>query len=173
MDFGYTRDNTTLNRIGRVGNNDAYIENMVCQPTETPEICFWAIYDALEQEEKRRQNEGIENYNQLYIVCESQDRHATSQFVVNLNQLALAHGKNWNFFKVSKKTILAGVTIMKKFNLFLVDNPRFRIEQQNYVYREVKGEATNEPDPDSKFCDIWDGARYAFQHYFSYIIHVK
>ena len=61
---------------------------------------------------------------------------------------------------------------MKSFKLTLVRHPRFIVEQQNYCYAYQKGMPTNEPDPNSNFCDIWDGARYGFQHYFYWKLNV-
>ncbi|MFZ4798261.1 MAG: hypothetical protein ACOYMA_12265 [Bacteroidia bacterium] len=171
MDFGYTKDNTTLIRTGRSGM-DAYIEAMCCQPTKTPEITFNLIEPQLKKELARRKAEG-NNSDELWICCESQDTHGTETWVLSLNEIAYSKGLNWNFFKISKRSILAGVEIMLKFRLFLVEQKttssklsRFRLEQQNYMYKTVNGETTNEPDPNSKFCDIWDGARYGFQHNF-------
>jgi hypothetical protein len=107
--------------------------------------------------------------DELWICCESQDRYGTDLFVDGLNELAGNDGYNWNFFKISKSSIIAGVAIMHKFKLTLVHHNRFQIEQQNYVYRMINGESTNEPDPDSKFADVWDATRYGFQHYFYWI----
>jgi hypothetical protein len=171
MDFGYQRDNTTLIRTGRVGL-EAWIEAMACQPTNTPEITFNLIEPQLKKELERRKAEGV-NSEELWVCCESQDRYGTDTWVSSLNEIANIKGYNWNFFKIEKKSILAGVEIMKKFKLHLVEQKvsngklsRFRQEQQNYMYRVINGESTNEPDPQSKWCDIWDGARYGFQHYF-------
>ena len=170
MDFGYTTDNTTLSRIGR-NSKEATIECMACQPTNTPEITFDLIRPCLLKEIERRKAEHNDD-DTIWICCESQDRYGTEVWVDSLNQLAMNHGYNWNFFKISKKSILAGVQIMKKFQLNIVESEhahirdRFRLEQQNYMYREINGVSSNEPDPASKFCDIWDGCRYAFQHFF-------
>lgn len=175
MDFGYTKDNTTLIRTGRSGLT-AWIEPMACQPTKTPEITFNLIEPQLRKELERRKKEG-DNSEELWICCESQDTHGTETWVSSLNEIAYAKGLNWNFFKIQKKSILSGVEIMQKFKLLLVEMPirvdgkisRFKLEQQNYMYKVVNGVPTNEPDPQSKFCDIWDGARYGFQHNFSNI----
>ena len=167
MDFGYTKDNTTLERIGRAGM-EAWIECMACQPTSTPEICFDLIEPCFLREIERRRKEGISDTT-LWICCESQDRYGTEVWVDSLNQIASSKGYDWNFFKISKTSILAGVQIMHKFKLNLIRHPRFEIEQQNYVYRIINGNSTNEPDPASKFCDIWDGARYGFQHFFYWV----
>ena len=170
VDFGYTSDNTTLSRVGRNGN-ETTIECMACQPTNTPEITFDLFKPQLLKEIARRKAEG-DNNESIWICCESQDRYGTEVWVDSLNQLANHHGYNWNFFKIQKKSILAGVSIMKKFKINIVesDQPhireRFRQEQQNYMYRVINDVSTNEPDPASKFCDIWDGVRYAYQHFF-------
>ena len=37
------------------------------------------------------------------------------------------------------------------------------------MYKVINGEPTNEPDPQSKWCDIWDGARYGFQNNFYWV----
>jgi hypothetical protein len=70
---------------------------------------------------------------------------------------------NWNFFKVSKSSIAARVDLVKKFRLKLVEHKRLRLEQQNYIYKE----GTNQPDPDSKFCDCFDALGYGVSNYFS------
>ncbi len=174
MDFGYTKDNTTLIRTGRVGM-DAWIEAMACQPTKTPEITFNLIEPQLLKELERRKKEGVLS-DELWICCESQDRYGTDAWVDSLNSIASTKGYNWNFFKIQKTSILAGIEIMKKFNLHLVEQhtksgklSRFRLEQQNYTYKVVNGEPTNEPDPQSRWCDIWDGARYGFQNNFYWV----
>ena len=73
---------------------------------------------------------------------------------------------------------MAGVSIMLRFKLTLIRmnklNPnedRFVLEQQNYIYKinPFSNEPTNEPDPDSKYCDIWDAARYGFQNNFAHL----
>ena len=117
MDFGYTKDNTTLIRTGRVGM-DAWIEAMACQPTKTPEITFNLIEPQLRKELERRSKEGIFS-DELWICCESQDKYGTDAWVDSLNSIANSKGVNWNFFKIQKTSILAGVEIMKKFNLHL------------------------------------------------------
>lgn len=177
MDFGYTKDFTTLIRSGRLGM-EAWIEAMACQPTKTPEITFNLIEPKLISEcERRILESGLTNKTakdiELWICCESQDRYGTDTWVSSLNDIANMKGYNWNFFKIEKKSILAGIEIMKKFRLHLVEQhpqsgkiSRFRLEQQNYVYKVINGESSNEPDPQSKWCDIWDGARYGFQNNF-------
>lgn len=165
LDLGFTSDPSALVRIGRNGMVTT-IENMLYQPTKTPEICFESLKPNLLIEQERRRMEGIKNYDELWICCESQDRYGTEMFVDSLNMLASAEGRNWNFFKVSKISISAGVSIMQRFKMKLVYNKHFEAEQQNYVYKMYKGEPTNEPDPESKFNHIWDAARYGFQTYF-------
>lgn len=168
MDFGFTKDPTTLVRTGRIGKTDAYIENMVYQPTATPEICFYVIKPQIEKEIERRKKEGSYT-DEIWIACESQDKYGTESFVDGLNMIASSHGLNWNFFKVNKKSIIAGVSLMKKFKLHLVDTPEMRKEQQNYLHKKINGNFINEPDPESNFCHIWDGARYGFIHFFYWI----
>ena len=168
MDFGFTKDPTTLVRTGRIGKTDAYIENMVYQPTATPEICFYVIKPQIEKEIERRKKEGSYT-DEMWIACESQDKYGTESFVDGLNMIASSQGLNWNFFKVNKKSIIAGVSLMKKFRLHLVDTPEMRKEQQNYLHKKINGNFINEPDPESNFCHIWDGARYGFIHFFYWI----
>ena len=165
MDLGFTQDPSTLVRIGRTGMVTT-LENMMYQPTKTPEICYESLKPSLIIEQERRRREGVTSYDELWICCESADRYGTEMFVDSLNMLASSEGRNWNFFKVSKISISAGVSIMQRFKMKLVSNKHFEAEQQNYVYKMYKGEATNEPDPQSKFNHIWDAARYGFQTYF-------
>lgn len=180
FDLGFTQDNTVLVRSGVCGL-EAYIEVLACQPTKTPEITFSLFEPQLIKECQRRINESgdtnkIAKDIELWICGESQDRYGTETWVSSLNEIAFSKGYNWNFFKIQKKSILAGVEIMKKFKLNLVEMPatngklsRFQLEQQNYVFRTVNGQTTNEPDPNSRFCDIWDAARYGFQNNFAYV----
>jgi hypothetical protein len=138
MDFGFTTDPTTFNRIGRVGKRDAYIENLVYQPTPTPEVCFYAVKPAIETELARRKREGNDS-DEVWVCCESQDKYGTETFVDGLNEIASSLGLNWNFFKIEKKSIVSGVVLMKKFNLHLVETPEMIKEQQNYLHRKIHG----------------------------------
>lgn len=177
-DFGFVQDSSTLVRTGvKRKTMEATIECMACQPTKTPEITFDLFEPCLLKELERRRKEGIYS-DELWICCESQDKFAGTDWVISLNEIAAKKGYNWNFFKISKKSILAGVSIMLRFKLTLVRmdkrNPnkdRFVLEQQNYIYKihPTTQKPTNEPDPDSKYCDIWDAARYGFQNNFAHL----
>jgi hypothetical protein len=162
MDFGYTKDPTILGRTGRDGMELTY-QVLVDEATETPEITFYAIKPHLETEMLRRKKEGIKHWDELFIVCESQDNYMGTNWVRALNDLAHKVGLNWNFFKVSKSSIAARVDLVKKFRLKLVEHKRLRLEQQNYIYKE----GTNQPDPASKFCDCFDALGYGVSNYFS------
>ena len=115
----------------------------------------------MDKEAERRKNEGIKDYNTFWICCESQDNYMGDNWVEELNKLAYYAGLNYNFFKISKGSIAGRVDLAKQFDITLVDHPRMRIEQQNYIYLE----GTSQPDPKSKFCDCWDAIGYGVWHY--------
>ena len=52
-----------------------------------------------------------------------------------------------------------GLSLMKKYKLFIVDSPEFRKEQANYKYRTINGIKLDEPVDD--FNHLIDAARYA------------
>lgn len=161
VDFGYTSDPTVLVRTGYEKGKKLTCDIMVCEPTNTPEKTFILFRHALDKEAERRKNEGIKDYNTFWICCESQDNYMGDNWVEELNKLAYYAGLNYNFFKISKGSIAGRVDLAKSFDITLVDHPRMRIEQQNYIYLE----GTSQPDPKSKFCDCWDAIGYGVWHY--------
>lgn len=111
----------------------------------------------------------------IYIVTDTADVYkgrgaaVEQQFTLDLNLLAQQHGFNWKFIKVGSKPIVPRIALMKKFNLHLVKDKDFEIEQQNYCYAKGEdGKPTNLPDKDSKWNHIWDSAGYAIWKFFRF-----
>ena len=55
-------------------------------------------------------------------------------------------------------SVKAGISLLKEYNIHIVDSPHWRVEQSGYKYREIHGIATEEPIDD--FNHAWDAARY-------------
>ena len=159
-DWGYTHDNTVLARTGYNKGKILTIDIMVCEPTRTPQITFDLFRKAFEKEGERRRKEGEKHFDTFWICCDSADSYMGENWVEELNNIAFQEGRDYNFFKISKGSISARVDLLKMFTLNLVRHPRLEIEQINYVYKKINGESTNQPDPDSKFCDCWDAIGY-------------
>ena len=111
----------------------------------------------------------------IYIVTDTADVYkgrgaaVEQQFTLDLNLLAQQHGFNWKFIKVGSKPIVPRIALMKKFNLHLVKDKDFEIEQQNYCYAKGDdGKPTNLPDKESKWNHIWDSAGYAIWKFFRF-----
>lgn len=160
VDFGYTHDNTVLAKTGYNKGRKLDVEILVCEPTRTPEITFSLFDKQLMKEAEYRKSIGENNYDCFWVCCESQDNYMGENWVEELNNIAYREGKNYNFFKISKGSISGRVDLLKSFNLTFVRHKRLEIEVINYVYMQINGESTNQPDPNSKFCDCLDAIGY-------------
>jgi len=113
----------------------------------------------------------------MIIVCDTADIYKgrgnsqEQQFVHDLNVKSNQHGYGWQFIKVGSKPIVAGISLMKKFKLHLVDDKDVRTEQENYVFvKDDAGNLTNLPDKYSKFNHFWDSARYCIWKMFKWVV---
>lgn len=111
----------------------------------------------------------------ICVVCDTQDVYKgrgaaeEQQFVIDLNTISVKKGYYWSFVKVGSKPIVPGISLLKKYDMYIVDDDDFRNEQQNYVYiKDSEGNPTNIPDKDSKWCHIWDAVRYAVWKFFKF-----
>ena len=119
---------------------------------------------------------GIE-IDKIVVVCDTQDVYKgrgaadEQQFVTDLNRLSVMYGYYWNFIKVGSKPIVPGISLMKKFDLFLVEDEDVKKEKENYVFiKDSAGNPTNIPDKDSKFCHFWDASRYVIWRMFKHLV---
>lgn len=139
LDFGYTNDPSALVKVGINGKN-IYLQKLLYQPTNNALILFNLIKDKITTR----------------VWCDSAD----PGMVGDLQQLGLqAHGaKKW------PGCIKYRVDLINRYNIHIVRDSDFEKEQKNYFYREINGIKTNEPDPNSKYCHLWDATGYACQH---------
>lgn len=137
------------------------------------------LKDAAIEMANERLNEHIDSglpIEPIYIVTDTADMYKgrggaeEQQFTYDLNVKAQQYGYNWTFMKVKGKAIVPGIALMKKFNLHLISDKDFEVEQQNYCYiKDANGNLTNIPDKDSKFNHIFDAARYCIWTFFRFI----
>lgn len=160
MDFGFTSDPTVLARTGYRKPKTLCCDIMVCEPTVTPRITWDLVDKQLQKEAERRKKEGETHYDTFWIACESADNYMGQNWVEALNEISYLEGKNYNFFKISKGSISARVDLALMFNLEFVRHKRLETEVQNYVYLTINDKPTNQPDPNSKFCDCLDAIGY-------------
>jgi hypothetical protein len=155
IDFGFTNDPTVLVRAGR-SNETLTAECMSYEPTGTPLECFKLVSVGLQAEEDRRRAEsGMKDVGALWIFCDSADKNRDDEeYVITLNNIAYANGKNWNFVKTGKIGIRMGIDIVKLFDLRLVKNKNVQIEIENYCNKVIEGRVTNIPiDKNNHFLD--------------------
>lgn len=148
MDFGFSEDPTTLNKIGKLGMN-LYIQNFFYAPTPSTK----EITPALD----RHLPPGAE--------CIA-DR-ASPGTIGDLRNIRDANGQ----LKYPK--ILASITYpgavndgiakLKKYKIHLVNSPAMKAEQTNYKYRVVRG--VKQGDPEDKNNHIWDPVRNVAIYY--------
>lgn len=159
-DWGYTHDNTVLVRTGYSRPKSLTCDIMVCEPTRTPQITYDLFDKAFQKEAERRKAEGEKNFDEFWICCDSADAYMGENWVEELNNIAYQQGKNYNFFKISKGSISARVDLMKMFELRFVEHDRLKKEVINYTYLKINDISTNQPDPNSRFCDCLDAIGY-------------
>lgn len=150
MDFGFTVDPTALVYVAET-KTDIYLELILYEPTENPEI----INDYATAR-------GID----IKIPCQadSSDKYTGENkgTVEMVKSLRDDHG--WNIKKVSKtKSIMFWLNEMKKKRINIVKNEFYshaRKEQENYRLKTVNGIAINQPiDAHDHF---WSASRYGF-----------
>ena len=180
LDFGYSNDPSCLTRNGIDGNN-LYSQKHTYQNTPTVDVLFDLLKPHFILEENRRKTEagwkkdkdgkwikGVD-IAPIIVACDSADKYKDTQFVRDMNVLSDQFGYDWQFVKVKKSGLVPMIATLKRFKLFIVDDPDVRVEQQNYIYLMNKDNTpTNMPDPDSKYCHFWDSVRYCVWHFFKW-----
>lgn len=148
MDFGFVSDPLAFGKYAREGRN-VYLELLLYTPISNS-IDVDAALKALK----------ISKY--VPITADSSDKYVsekrgTTQMVSELFNMG------WEISKVRKtKGVMFWLEDMKNFKIHIVINhlsDEAKIEQENYVYKEVNGIMINQPI--DKFNHFWDQARYA------------
>lgn len=120
---------------------------------------------------------GVE-IDRIRVICDTADVYKgrggaeEQQFVSDLNRLSIMYGYYWSFEKVGAKPIVPRISLMKKFNLCLIEDDDLKAEQQNYCYiKDSAGNLTNMPDKDSKWTHaLVDSAGYAIWKGFKHLV---
>jgi phage terminase large subunit len=143
LDFGYTNDPTAVVKIGwyKYGK-DLFLEKKMYRPYK----------NALQLYEPLKAIIGTEKH--AWADC------ADPGMIADLRNMGL------KVFAAKKfpGCILFRVDILNRYNLHIVDDTDFKMEQENYKFKEVNDIIFNEPDPNSKYNHLWDAAGYAAQH---------
>lgn len=149
MDFGFTTDPTALVKVGE-DNDNIYLELILYQPTETPDIINeYAIAKDID----------------INIPCtaDSSDKY-TGENKGTIEMVRALQEYNWCINKVSKtKSIMYWLLKMKEKKINIVLNElshHARKEAENYRLKKVNGIAINQPE--DKHNHFWDAARYGF-----------
>jgi phage terminase large subunit len=142
LDFGYTNDPTALVKLGwyKYGK-ELYLQKMMYKPYKNA----MQLGDPLKQ-----------IIGQTRTWADSADGGMIAD-LRNMGMMVLAAKKFPGCIKYR-------VDILSRYNLNIVNDDDFRVEQENYKFKEVNGIILNEPDPDSKYNHLWDAAGYAAQH---------
>lgn len=148
MDFGFVADPLAFGKYAKQGRN-IYLELLLYTPISNS-IDVDASLKALK----------VSKY--VPITADSSDKYVsekkgTTQMVTELFDMG------WEISKVSKtKGVMYWLEDMKNYKIHIVKNHLYnkvKIEQENYVYKEVNGIQINQPN--DKFNHFWDQARYA------------
>jgi len=142
LDFGYVSDQTALVKMGKGKyGKDLYLQKMMYKPYPS----------------------AIQLAEPLAPLLKDSHAWADSADPGMISDLRNM-GINVYAAKKFPGCIKYRVDILNRYNLHIVDDPDFRREQENYTFREVNGVVFNEPDPNAKWCNLWDAAGYAAQH---------
>ena len=148
LDFGWTNDPTVLVRYAKEGKN-IYLELLLYAPFDNSEDLDTILHTI-----------GISQDDP--ITADSADRHVVSgrNAVYMVREL---FDFDWEIAKVSKtKRIVYWLGNMKKNKIHVVINDYsdlFKVEQQNYKWKEINGIGINQPV--DKFDHAISAARYA------------
>lgn len=143
-DFGYTVDPSTLEKVGIQGNN-MYVECKFYQPTPTADDYIGLLSKHVTKDDSVWADPSGDNGGRGYI--------------------SEARRQGWQVYatNVFPGSIKYGLSIIKKYNLFLVDSPEMRKEQAGYCKAKAKvnGVMVVTDDPIDANNHIWDGVRMA------------
>lgn len=139
IDYGYTVDPFALVKIFIDGEN-LYLEKIIYEPIDNPESVSDALF-----------NYGVQKHD--LIASDSADRYNDKEFNKELKNLG------WNIHPISKTNgVSYWIGQLSKYKIHIVNSIEFRIEAENYRWREINGIQINEPI--DKFNHLWDAARY-------------
>lgn len=138
LDFGFSVDPTALVKIG-VNGKRLYMQNMLYKP--------------------------IDNSHDLAIILKQLigEERCWCDTHPMVNDLQRSGLKTYAAKKFAG-CITYRIDILKRYEIFIVNDPSFKKEQENYKHKEINGVFINEPDPQSKFNHLWDAAGMACQH---------
>lgn len=134
-DIGYTNSPSTLVKMGVDGSN-VYLQKIHYGPTPSSNE-----YIPIIREHAAKETVWADSAEPGYI----SDARKQGLRVLAVNKFP--------------GSIKYGISLMKKFKIYIVDCPEWRREQSNYKYREINGIRLDEPIDD--FNHLWDASRYA------------
>jgi PBSX family phage terminase large subunit len=149
LDFGFTSDPSALTKVGE-NATDIFIELLLYQPTETSnEIIEYA------------KSKGI-NIN-MPCEADSADKY-TGENKGTVEMVKELKSKGWRIRKVKKtKSVMFWLLKMKKKRITIINNELVdfaKTEAENYKMKLVQGIPINQPE--DKFNNMWDSARYGY-----------
>lgn len=139
IDYGYSVDPLALVKI-YIDEENLYLEKLIYEPIDNPDAVSDALFNA-----------GIQKYD--LIASDSADRYNDREFNKELKALG------WNINPISKtNSVKYWIGQLSKYKLHIVESKEFRMEAENYKWREINGIQINEPV--DKFNHLWDASRY-------------
>lgn len=143
MDFGFVSDPLAFGKYARQGRN-IYLELLIYTPISTS-IEVDAALKAL----------NISKY--IPITADSSDKYV-SEKKGTVQMVRELFDMGWEISKVSKtKGVMFWLEDMKNYKIHIVKNrlyEKVKIEQENYVYKEINGILINQPS--DKHNHFWD-----------------
>lgn len=135
LDFGYTNSPTALVKVGVKGKR-MYIQKLLYSPIDNPDTLLLLL--------KKLVPEGAE------IWCDSADP----------GQIGYLRQKGLKTLAVNKfqGSIKYGISLMKRYELCIVEDMDFMNEQANYQFKVVHGIKLDEPEDEDNH--LWDASRY-------------
>lgn len=148
LDLGFVNDPTALVKHAEDAKN-IYLELLLYEPIDNSEDLDAALTAV-----------GVSKHD--LITADSSDRY-TSEKKGTVRMVIELQDQGWEIVKVSKtKNIMYWIGSMRKKKIHIVRNHLYKyakIEQENYVFKEVNGIYINQPI--DKFNHFWDGSRYS------------
>lgn len=135
MDFGSV-DPTTLVQ-GCVIGNDLYLKKLIYEPTDNPDRIAELIDAA-----------GVSKKATMFGDSAS------------AGNIAYLRRKGYKMFPISKPpgSVEFGISLLKRYNLHIVDSPEWKMEQTSYKHRVINGIRQQHDFIGSDH--LWDAARY-------------
>lgn len=142
LDFGYTMSPSTLVKVGVIGT-EMYCQIMFYRPTESSNVLIPLLSQYIKKDD---------------VVWADPSGEAAGRGMISACRQAGYQVYAANTFPGSIKF---GISIMKKYNLFLVDCPEWRSEQSGYrkATAKVNGATVTLDDPVDDKNHAWDATR--------------